>query len=67
MPLQVKAKRAGEPAILVASALKAKEVLGWTPEYSDLKTLIASAWKWHELLIENATLLKNTLQRLEKH
>ena len=67
VPLQVKAKRAGEPAILVASALKAKEVLGWTPEYSDLKTLIASAWKWHELLIENATLLKNTLQRLEKH
>lgn len=41
-------RRAGDPPSLVASAEKAKELLGWTPKYSDLKTLIESAWGWHE-------------------
>ncbi len=40
------ARRAGDPAVLVASNQKAKEVLGWTPEYG-LKEIIRSAWEWH--------------------
>ena len=41
-------RRAGDPAQLVASSEKAKTVLGWKPQYDDLETIIASAWKWHE-------------------
>ena len=40
-------RRAGDPAELVASSDKAKRVLGWHPEYNDLGTIIATAWKWH--------------------
>lgn len=66
--VRLEQRRPGEPAFLVASAQKAKEILGWTPKVSDLGILIDSAWKWHQLLIENTPLLRNTLQRLEtKH
>ena len=41
-------RRAGDPAQLVASSEKARTVLGWKPQYDDLETIIASAWKWHE-------------------
>ncbi len=27
---------------------KAKEVLGWNPQYADLETIIGTAWKWHK-------------------
>lgn len=40
-------RRPGDPAVLVASARKIKEELGWRPRYSDLETIIATAWEWH--------------------
>lgn len=40
-------RRAGDPARLIASSDKAKEVLGWNPEHADLEEIISSAWKWH--------------------
>ncbi len=40
-------RRAGDPAILIASSDKAKSVLGWKPEYADLSKIIETAWKWH--------------------
>ena len=40
-------RRSGDPAVLIASSDKAKTVLGWKPEYDDLKTIIKTAWKWH--------------------
>jgi UDP-glucose 4-epimerase len=40
-------RRAGDPSILVADAKKAREVLGWAPERSDLATIVADAWRWH--------------------
>jgi UDP-glucose-4-epimerase GalE len=40
-------RRAGDPPALVASAEKAKNVLGWIPEHSDLRTIITDAWTWH--------------------
>ena len=43
-------RRAGDPPVLVADATKAKEVLGWKPQYADLETIVASAWKWHRLV-----------------
>ena len=34
--------------MLIASSAKAKEVLGWNPQYADLETIIGTAWKWHK-------------------
>ena len=41
-------RRAGDPAQLVASSEKAKALLGWTPRYDDLGTIISTAWAWHK-------------------
>lgn len=40
-------RRAGDPAELIGSNNKAREVLGWNPQYSDIDTILESAWKWH--------------------
>jgi UDP-glucose-4-epimerase GalE len=40
-------RRAGDPPSLVASAGKAKNILGWIPKRSDLLTIITDAWNWH--------------------
>ena len=40
-------RRAGDPAVLIASSEKAKKVLGWKPEHADLHEIIESAWRWH--------------------
>lgn len=40
-------RRAGDPAVLIASSEKAKRILGWNPQHADLDKIIASAWKWH--------------------
>ncbi len=40
-------RRAGDPAKLVADSLKIKKILGWNPKYSDLETIIKTAWNWH--------------------
>ncbi len=40
-------RRPGDPAVLVASADKAAGALGWHPEYTDLKVMVADAWRWH--------------------
>ncbi|MCO4746188.1 MAG: UDP-glucose 4-epimerase GalE [Proteobacteria bacterium] len=39
-------RRAGDPAVLVASHARAKAVLGWSPE-RDLRTILETAWRWH--------------------
>ena len=48
IPAEVTPRRGGDPAQLIASSAKAKEVLGWNPEHADLEEIIASAWKWHK-------------------
>ncbi|MBC7076646.1 MAG: UDP-glucose 4-epimerase, partial [Syntrophomonadaceae bacterium] len=40
-------RRAGDPAVLVASSDKIRKELGWKPEYPELKDIVRSAWKWH--------------------
>jgi len=44
IPAVVSARRAGDPAKLIASSQRAKELLGWTPKHSDVKDMIQSAW-----------------------
>lgn len=41
------ARRAGDPARLVASSEKIKNELGWKPEYPELRTILETAWAWH--------------------
>lgn len=41
------ARRPGDPPVLVASAERARTLLGWSPRFSDLATIVASAWSWH--------------------
>lgn len=48
IPAEVAERRAGDPAILIASSEKAKAVLGWKPEYDDIQKIISDAWAWHE-------------------
>lgn len=47
VPAKDAPRRAGDPAVLVADPTKAKQLLGWYPKYSDLDTIIQTAWKWH--------------------
>lgn len=42
------ARRAGDPAVLIASSGKIREELGWVPEHSNVEEVISNAWKWHK-------------------
>lgn len=46
-PVREVARRAGDPAVLVASSEKIRRELGWNPKHSDLETIIRTAWQWH--------------------
>ena len=41
-------RRAGDPPELVADASKAREVLQWEPTMPDLRTIVETAWRWHQ-------------------
>jgi len=47
IPYDVKPRRAGDVAVLLASKEKAELGLGWKPELSSLDTIIQTAWNWH--------------------
>jgi len=42
------ARRPGDPPMLVGGSEKSRQILGWQPEYSDIKVIIADAWQWHQ-------------------
>lgn len=48
IPVKTEPRRAGDPAVLIASSQKAREVLGWSPARENIETIIASAWNWHQ-------------------
>ena len=41
------ARREGDPPILVASNDRAKSILGWKPQLSELPMILETAWRWH--------------------
>jgi UDP-glucose 4-epimerase len=41
-------RRLGDPPILVGSSHKAQKVLGWQPQYPDVKDILAHALRWHQ-------------------
>jgi UDP-glucose-4-epimerase GalE len=40
-------RRAGDPAVLYASAQRIRQDLGWVPKYADLDAIVRDAWRWH--------------------
>ena len=46
--VEMGARRAGDPAQLIASSEKARKILGWKPRFTDVHDVIGTAWKWHQ-------------------
>jgi UDP-glucose 4-epimerase len=46
IPERIAARRAGDPAVLIASSERIKRELGWVPRHVDLQGIIESAWAW---------------------
>lgn len=44
---EVAPRRAGDPAVLVASSRRARDRLGWKPRFTDIEGIIRTAWDWH--------------------
>lgn len=47
-PVEIGPRRPGDADALYADNSKIKKVLGWEPKYSDLETIIKTAWNWHK-------------------
>jgi UDP-glucose 4-epimerase len=47
IPVLNEPRRAGDPPRLVASAGKAREILGWRPQFERIEDIVSSAWNWH--------------------
>ncbi len=45
---RIVARRAGDPSRLVGDSRKAREVLGWNPQFPEIEKIIESAWAWHQ-------------------
>ncbi len=54
LPRKVGPRRAGDPAVLVASNARAREVLGWTPTQSSIDEIVRTAWAWAQKDAERA-------------
>jgi UDP-glucose 4-epimerase len=48
IPVEVKPRRPGDPARLVASSERAQTELGWRPQTPEIDKILASAWEWHK-------------------
>ncbi|HEX2116517.1 MAG TPA: UDP-glucose 4-epimerase GalE, partial [Alphaproteobacteria bacterium] len=46
VPERVAPRRAGDPPVLVAAPDLIRRELGWQPHYTDIDTIVATAWKW---------------------
>jgi len=46
IPAEMRPRREGDPARLIASSEKIRRELGWSPRYPDLRDIVGSAWNW---------------------
>lgn len=46
-PVEQAPRRAGDSPVLVAASSNAQNILGWSPVYTDIKSIIETAWRWH--------------------
>ena len=51
--IKIVGRRPGDADTLVADSTKIKAELGFYPKYSDLETIVKSAWKWHKRNLES--------------
>ncbi len=51
--IRISPRRRGDVPILLASKEKATRLLGWNHKYSDMKTIIETAWNWHRRWLKN--------------
>ncbi len=47
IPHPIVDRRPGDPAVLIAASDKLQE-RGWTPQYTDIKDVVRTAWQWHQ-------------------
>lgn len=47
IPVILDKRRPGDPPTLVGSAKRAETLLGWKPQYGDIRVILEHAWKWH--------------------
>lgn len=47
IPVEFSNRRPGDPDVLIAASDKARDILGWKPQFDDIEKIITSAWKWH--------------------
>lgn len=48
IPVVECSRRMGDPSMLVGSSDRARELLGWVPQYPSLRQILTHAWKWHQ-------------------
>jgi UDP-glucose 4-epimerase len=47
IPVKVEGRRAGDPAVLIASSKRAQTELGWKPKRNTIRMILEDAWRWH--------------------
>ncbi|MDY5973707.1 MAG: UDP-glucose 4-epimerase GalE, partial [Streptococcus hyovaginalis] len=47
IPLEMAERRPGDPDSLIAESSKARQVLGWKPQFDNIEKIIETAWAWH--------------------
>ena len=48
IPVVESPRRAGDPAVLIASSDKIRRELNWKPQFPELESILKSAWLWHK-------------------
>jgi len=60
IPVEVGPRRAGDPAVLVASSEKIKHALGWSPKRDSLDVIVGSAWQWERTFLSGDDAIGDT-------
>jgi len=47
IPVNVKPRRPGDPPVLIADSARARQELGWKPQYTSIDDIMRTAWNWH--------------------
>jgi UDP-glucose 4-epimerase len=48
IPIEERDRRPGDPPNLIGASEKARTILGWQPQYTSIKDIVAHAWQWHQ-------------------
>jgi UDP-glucose 4-epimerase len=48
-PVEIRGRRPGDPALLVADVARIRSALDWRPQFQELDTIVAHALAWEQL------------------